>query len=253
MAIVTLISDFGTKDYYSGAMKGNLLSLNPGIQIIDITHEIESHNIIEAAWVLRNIHKTFPPGSFHIAYVKNHELNQPLIVFKLEHRYYIGPNNGLFSLVFDNLNSEVFEMSGQMVQSPFYHISELIHNIRTGTPLAECTAKTTKLLTRLNIQPIVQENQIRASIIHIDKYGNVIVNLDKTLFDTIRKERPFKIYFKHSDPITRISSSYADGTVGEPISIFNMHGNMVIATIMGNAAEELGLNKDETIQIIFEE
>ncbi len=253
MAIATLISDFGLKDYYVGALKGNLLTNNPGLQIVDITHQIESHDIVEAAWVLRNIKDTFPKGTFHIAYVKNHEANQSLIVFQANQQYFIGPNNGLFSLVIQNTSHQIFELPYDKEVKPFAAIAGIIRDIRSGTPLEELCPKPTKLLTRLNILPIVQQNQIRASVIHIDKYGNVIINLDRDLFKKVRKGRPFKIYFKHTDPITRISNSYSDGTIGEAISLFNMHGNMVIATIMGNASEELGLNKDETIQIMFEE
>ncbi len=251
MAIATLTSDFGIKDYYVAAMKGNLLKYNPGIQLIDVSHQIESHDIVEAAWVLRNIKDSFPHGIFHIAYVKNHEPNQTLIIFEHNKQYFIGPNNGLFSLVIPGSSPEVFENPYRDIP-PFEAIARLIREVRNGTLLTQLCPQRTKLLTKLNILPIVQQNQIRASIIHIDKYGNVIVNLDKQLFERVRKDRAFKIYFKHTDPITKISKSYSDGTIGETISVFNMHGNMVIATIMGNASEELGLHKDETIQIIFE-
>ena len=252
MPITTLTTDFGLRDYYLAALKGALLSANPEDTLVDVTHEIGSHDIVKAAFVIKNIKHTFPADTIHVIYVKNHEARQPLILFKKDEQYFIGPNNGLFSLVFDAIPEDKYVLEQPEVKiAPFQLIAETIHHIRLGKALDEIGPAPKHFVERLNILPIVQQNQIRASIIHIDTYGNVIVNVKRDLFERVRKNRPFKIFFKRTDPITKISNHYSDGKIGEPICVFNMSDYMVIATMMGKAHIDLGLNKEETIQITF--
>lgn len=252
MSIITLTTDFGLRDYYLAALKGSLITSNPDERLVDVTHEIGSHDIVKAAFVIKNIKHTFPKGTIHLIYVKNHEANQQLIIFQKDAQYFIGPNNGLFSLVFDEISEPKYSIERPNDEiAPFRLIAENIRALRSGKPLNELGVLIENFVERLNILPIVQQNQIRASIINIDTYGNVIVNVQKDLFERVRQNRPFKIFFKRTDPITKISNHYSDGKIGETICVFNMSNYMVIATMMGRAHSDLGLNKEETIQILF--
>lgn len=252
MSITTLTTDFGLRDYYLAALKGSLITANPVERLIDVTHEIGSHDIVKAAFVIKNIKHTFPKETIHLIYVKNHESKQQLIIFKKDDQYFIGPNNGLFSLVFETIPEPKYSIERASDDiPPFRLIAECIQALRSGKTLDEIGQPIENFMERLNILPIVQQNQIRASVIHIDTYGNVIVNVQKELFERVRQNRPFKIFFKRTDPITKISDHYSDGKIGEAICVFNMSNYMVIATMMGRAHHDLGLNKEETIQIMF--
>ncbi len=251
MAVVTLTTDFGLRDYYVGALKGEIISENPGIQLVDISHLITPFDIVEAAYTLRNIISAYPRGSFHVVYVKNHMPEQTFLFFEYQYQYYILPNNGIHSLIFGDLEAEIRTIPPREDRTPFQSIARLIRDIRLGADVRELYPVAEGVVSKIPLQPIVHRDQIRAAIIHIDRYGNAVINLQRSLFERVRKNRPFKIFFKNTNPITRIAKSYADGNIGEPIALFNMQGYLVIATIMGNAAEELDLKKDESIQIVF--
>ena len=250
MSIVTLISDFGDKDYYVPALKGNLLSSIPNVNIIDITNNIPPHDIVEAGFILRNTYPSFPKGSIHICYVKNHELNQHLIFTEFEGQYFIGPNNGLFSLVF-NTPTQFYKLHDN-VYMPFKELGELAKAIIAGGSLETIGIPCDQIQERIGLAPIVYADQIRASVIHVDRYGNLVINVTGELFENNRKGRRFRIYFKRLDPITEICDAFNDVNVGEPICLFNSSGHMVLAIHMGNASDDLDLKKEDIIQIIFD-
>ncbi len=97
--LITLLTDFGTGDYYVAAMKGVILSRAPGAQIIDITHDIEPQNVLSAAYVLLGAYDQFPPGTIHLAVVDPGVGSARRgIVLQTGRYYFVGPDNGLFSL-----------------------------------------------------------------------------------------------------------------------------------------------------------
>lgn len=250
MALVTLITDFGNRDYYVPALKGNLITCIPDVRIVDVSHQVASHDIIEAAFILKNTFSSFPQGTTHICYVKNHEVDQKLIFAKVQGHYFIGPDNGVFSLVFDE-PVDYYQLPDN-VYMPFKELGELVKALHSEKPMLQIGTLCHSVKQRIGLSPIVYQDQIRASVTHIDKYGNLIINLQSSDFTEARKGRRFKIYFKRLDPLTSISHSFAEVNVGEPVCLFNTAGYLVIGVHMGNASEELSLKKEDIIQIIFE-
>ncbi len=255
MAIISLISDFGLKDHYVAVLKACILKRNPEVVIVDITHEVMPFNIVEGAFLLKNCWKQFPIGTVHIVAINLFfaERNE-FIAFEMEGHYFVGPNNGIFTLIFDDL------YEGDMVQVPYdseddYTLQNALANAgckliefqdldMVGTSLLELEKK-------ISVQPVVNDSQIRATVIHIDQYENVIVNVTKEQFEKVRRDRDFGIYFKPNDPIRYISNEYSDVPIGDVLCFFNSGGYLEIAINKGNASALLGLKKDETIQIDF--
>lgn len=255
MSIVTLISDFGQTDHYAAVLKACLLRRNEDIKIIDITHNIVPFNIVQASFILKNSWKQFPSGTVHIVAVNLFfaERNE-FIAFERDGHYFVGPNNGVFTLLFGDL------VEGETVQVPYDPEDEfplqnaLSHAAVKLFEYQDLDMVGTSLLRlerRISVQPFINDTQIRATVIHIDNYENIIVNLERELFEKIRKDRDFGIYFKPNDPITEISSEYSDVPIGEVLCFFNASGFLEIAINKGMAATLLGLKKDETIQIDF--
>ena len=120
-----------------------------------------------------------------------------------------------------------------------------------GLPIEEIGPVVSIFNTKLVIQPVVTANQIRATIIHIDHFENVVVNLKKELFDRVRNGRQFELYFKPNDPITFLSKDYGDVAIGDPLAFFNSSGYLEIAINMDKASSMLNLLKNEMIQINF--
>ena len=111
MTIVTLTTDWKSNDYYVGAIKGRILSQCPKIQVVDISHQVQSFNITQAAFVIRNCFYNFPEGSIHIIGV-NSEAGEDssflLIVYKKH--FFIGTDNGMFGLMFSEEPSKIISI-----------------------------------------------------------------------------------------------------------------------------------------------
>lgn len=254
MQIVTLTTDFGQQDYYVGALKGAILSYGIPALFVDITHDIQNYSIAEAAFVVRNAYQNFPEGTVHLIGVNNIYQEQPqfVAIFYQQH-YFIGPDNGIFSLLFPELPKLVYKLeSNDSSAFAFKNVfAKAVGHILNDRPFHEIGMPAEQLLKRFSLQPIVSGDQIRGSVIHIDNYGNVILNIDKPFFDRACQNRPFLLYFKRFDPITIISTNYASVPVGEVLCLFNSANCLEIAVNMGNASTLFGLELDDTIQIDF--
>ncbi|MBT8190052.1 MAG: SAM-dependent chlorinase/fluorinase [Saprospiraceae bacterium] len=254
MQIVTLISDFGIKDHYASLLKGTILNLNSDIQFVDVTHLVDTYDIRQASYFLNAICKKFPKGTIHIVAVNNYyDPGYEIICFEYKGHYYIGPNNGVFSLAFDSIDEEhIYKIEYDETERDLFNliahgvslISQQMSITEVGTPLNSFEKK-------IDIKPVQTQNEIRATIIHVDKYENVIINVHREFFEHIRNDRPFEIFFKYYNPITEISNTYSDVPIGEVLALFNSANYLEIALNMGKASSQLDLLKDETIQIRF--
>jgi S-adenosylmethionine hydrolase len=255
MQIVTLTTDFGTKDYYAAYLKGRILSGGSPVTIVDVTHQIEAYNIVQAAYMLRNAYPAFPVGTIHLLSVNNfYDANPRFLVVLHKGHYFIASDNGIFSLLFDVLPDEMFELSIEDELS-VHNLNELfaaaVGHILQGKPISEIGTATNKRMERISIQPIIGKSYIRGTVNHIDAFGNVILNIDRSLFERVGQGRSFELYFKRFDPICCISDKYSDQSEGEILCLFNSSGLLEIAVNSGQAASLFSLSVDDTIQIDF--
>lgn len=253
MYIITLTTDFGSQDYYVPVLKGAMLSRHSALNFVDISNNIKNHDIVQAAFTLRNAWHHFPKGSIHIVSINNFggERNRFLVIPYKGH-FFIGPDNGIFSLIFDVLPHTVYEIPFHGLN--FQHVKEAIADalevIISGKPLIEMWSLVDDMVQRITLQPVIAPAQIRGSVIHIDNYDNVILNVTRPLFEKVGRGRPFELYFKRHDPITQLSLHYNDVPVGEVLCLFNSD-YLEISINMGKAAEMLGLKIEDTVQIDF--
>lgn len=253
--LVSIISDFGISDFYLAKFKASIYRQCPSIEIVDVSHNIPIHDISLAAYQLKNIVGEFPFESIHVVAVNNYYSPQPrYLCFNVDNQFFLGPDNGIFSLIFDNLDAiKLNEIQspgeGTMTASVIYsHAVSCIHH---GLPLAEFTKEAKEPMMKIEFKPVVTSNQLRATVIHIDHFGNVITNLNHSDFDAARNGRRFKLYYDPHDPIEFVSKSYAAVPVGGALCLFNESGLLEIALNMGNASQMLNLKLNETIQIDF--
>lgn len=255
MNVVTLTTDFGWRDYYVGVIKGGILSHQIPVVFADISHEIEPYNIVQAAYILKNSYSSFPKGSIHLVSVNVFYTNRPkFLIVEYDGHYFIGPDNGIFSLMFDQPMTAIHELN-QVLTSAVFSVKDAfalaVGQLLKGAALQQISQPAQQVLQRLSLQPITGKDQIRGSVIHIDHYQNVVLNIDRPLFERIRQKRDFELYFKRYDPITCISENYADVPIGEVLCLFNTAGFLEIAVNMDKAATLFGLEVDEAIQIDF--
>ena len=254
MPIVTLTTDFGWQDYYAALLKGAILCQNEQINLVDITHNVNNYDIVQAAFIFKNAWRAFPPKSIHLVSVNDYNSEKAsFIAMHYQGHYFIGPDNGLFSLVFD-------EQPEQIVQLPYVEESSFplkevyaraIGHLAAGQPLLELGEVQDGYEERLTFQPVIGKFQIRGAVIHIDKYDNAVLNIHRDLFERIGEGRDFALYFKRHDPILVMKKHYHDAPVGGIICLFNSANLLEIAVNKGKASTLLGLKIEDAVQIDF--
>ncbi|MEM9885178.1 MAG: SAM-dependent chlorinase/fluorinase [Bacteroidota bacterium] len=252
--IITLTTDYGIQDYYVALLKASLLRQLPKAQIIDISHHIPPHDIVKAAYILKNSYQSFPKNSIHLVCVNNrpHE-ERSLLLTKKRGQYFIVPDNGLLSLLFEEVEEDVYAIPKITEQDkPLRNLyATATRYISEGGALKGIGQRIEEIEQRITLKPVITASQIRGSVIHIDHYENVVVNISKSLFDEVGHGRSFELFFKRHDPISKISQHYNEVGVGEVLCLFNETQQLEIAISMGKAASLLGLHIDDTIQIDF--
>ncbi|MEO1263048.1 MAG: SAM-dependent chlorinase/fluorinase [Bacteroidota bacterium] len=253
MTAVTLTTDFGLKGYYLAALKGTVLSENPDVQLVDISHHVKPYDIVQGAYILKNAYHHFPKGTIHLISIHNLSALLSMIAFQHDGHYFIGPNNGIFSLLFDPLPNNIYRLPIPKKESfPFNIVcADAVAHISAGKPLLEIGLKESETERRIALQPVISTAQIRGSVIYVDHYENVVVNVQQELFERVRNGRDFQLFFKRHDPITQLSQQYHDVSIGETLCLFNDAGYLTIAINMGKAASLLGLKLDDMVQIDF--
>lgn len=252
MQIVTLITDFGYDDQYAGLLKGALLSHHASLNLIDITHNVKNFDIVHAAFILKNTYAEFPEGTIHLMNVMSyHDRKSNFVAFRKNGHYFIGPDNGIFSLTFDDDLVPVYLLENEdtSVFSFKNVFARAVKHIALGNSFDEVGTVFEKVERRISLQPVVSNGQLNGSVIHIDNYGNAILNIDRLLFNQICGGRKFALYFKRNEPITTISKCYADVPVGELLCLFNSANHLEIALNMDRASEKYGLKIDDSIII----
>jgi len=257
MSTITITSDLGSSDHYLAVMKGQLLSQLGDVNIIDISNNIEKFNIPQAAFILKNSYANFPPATVHIVLVGISSPDIDYIIIKHKDQYFVGQDNGLFSLVFENepILAYQLNLSAPPELASFPEKSILIqaasHLSRGGVPEV-IGEQIQSLASMISYAPVIQNDTIRASVQHIDGYGNVITNLSKDLFSKYARERNVDIRFRipHAR-VTKISNKYSDVDGGDIVALFNSAGLLEIAINSGKAAGLLGIRINDTISINF--
>ncbi|PHN01931.1 SAM hydrolase/SAM-dependent halogenase family protein [Flavilitoribacter nigricans] len=254
MPIVTLTSDFGQGDYYLPLIKGAILSQNEQLRLVDITHEVSSYDIVQAAFIFKNSWRSFPPGTIHLISVNDYyQESCCYLAIRHEDHYFIGPDNGVFTLIFDQADIQGYQLD--ISEDTTFDLHQIyaraIGHIANGKEFEKIGKPVDEMVQRITFQPVVQPSMIRGAVIHIDRFQNAILNINRELFERIGADRSFQLYFKRHDPIVKLSRHYHDVPIGEVLCLFNSANYLEIAINMGKAAELLSLKVEDAVQIDF--
>lgn len=257
MAIITFLSDFGESDHYVAAVKAKILSLDSSINIVDITHNVESCDIAHAAYVLKAVFKDFPEGTVHLVGVNTAgQPGDPCIAIKLEGHYFIGTDNGLLGLISDH------EAEGQVLLEENESDGNSFRAKQIFAPAAVKLAKGESI--KSIGQPLDQfkkslgrhlkanKSLIAGHVIRVDHYGNLITNIDKTTFDILSKQKTYNITFGRENS-RRYHENINKVDAGDVFIIFNDQEYLEIGINQGNASELLGLAYDSPVMVNFDE
>ena len=276
MPIVTLTTDFGHKDFSVSVIKGALIQQISNVTIIDISHEISPYNPSETAYILKNAFRSFPNVSIHIIGVESEWTPENShIVMEFEEHYFISSDNGVLSLIKEDLNaSKIVEINiHKKVISTFpvldVFINVAAHIARKGK-LEVIGKSITDIKELTNIKPVINKdkNQILGSVIYIDNYGNLVTSIKESLFYEVGKSRSFTI-FARSIKFKNIYKSYSQAIDfnlpkgkreedGKKIALFNTAGHLELAVYksnpltVGGAGSLFGLGYRDPVTVQFD-
>ena len=254
--IITLSTDFGIKDGFVGVMKGIIYGINPQARIVDITHHIPPQNIDAGSFILQNSYKHFPKGTIHVVVVDpGVGSRRRILAVAANNHFFLAPDNQILKYIFyKNETLNVAEVLNKRYFSK--KISRTFHGRDIFAPVAAHLSKGVPIenlgeiitdFDRGRIQwPVLSENKITGTIIHIDTFGNLISNIEENdLLNRAIRIRVGKIN------LNNLSNSYAEVNIGEPLAIFGSSGFLEIAVRNGHAQNHLSLNIGDRFEIDF--
>lgn len=252
--IITLTSDFGTRDGFTAQMKGVILGINPAASMVDVTHSVTPFAVLEGALVLRGISRYFPPGTVHVAVVDpGVGSSRRGIAARTGDAFYVGPDNGLFSYILSgDPGCEIREL-----QNKRYFLSKP-HPTFHGRDIFAPVAAHLSLGVALDLLgPSIQDPvflsvpQVRATpfglegqVIYVDRFGNLTSNVDASLL-----LRPVRLVEVGDVRILGMSHFFSEVPEGKTLALINSFGFLEIAVNSGNAFEQLGIKPGDPVRV----
>ena len=264
MSIITLLTDFGTKDAYAGIMKGVILSVNPSAVIVDITHHIDPQDVIQAAYIIKSSYRYFPEGTVHVMVVDpGVGSDRAIVALEMMGHIFLAPDNGILTLLMDEgkissivrventryfLESMSQTFHGRDIFAPVgAHLCRGMDIKKLGSPLDR------QNLVHLRIRKpyISDNNQLVGTVVSFDRFGNCISNIDVNDIKKINESnsgRMLEIKIGKTT-IKGLSLSYVDTTSRSPLAIIGSFGYLELSLNKGNAKRYLGIEKGATITL----
>lgn len=245
--LVTLTSDFGTRDEYVSLVKGAIMSSTPKVQIIDLNHQIPAFNIMAGARFLEAAHKSYPNGTIHVLLVHTHYAEtKRWLIHEVKNQVFIAPDNGLLSLIFPKVTTMIC-----MDQKETYYrdIGSLIEIVHSGKWIS---LESCQIQRYLSPSLRASKKGIMGIVMHIDHYGNAITNIDRHTFEVLASERDYTIRFGR-EVLKKIHTSYVAVEPGDCLLSFNEQGYLQISISMGKADTLLGLRVESPVTIQIKE
>lgn len=257
MAIVTLLTDSGESDFYVAAIKAKILSTNPGLTIVDISHQIGSCDIAHAAFVLRSVFRDFPKGTVHLVGVDaTGSRSDTMVAVQLEDHLFVGADNGLFGLISDKQPQITIELNKvNRVTTTFpekdiyapaaARLASGVTISTLGTPLPQLRRMTDRYVK-------ATKKMIAGHVIRVDHSGNLITNIPRDAFEVLSKGKNYVVQFG-GEKFRKIQTNYNQAEQGDCFVMFNSLNLLEIGIYKGNASALLGLQYDSPVSIVFEE
>ena len=256
--VIALLSDFGSRDHYVGTMKGVLLSICPDVTLVDITHDIAPHDVLDGALELAAAYKFFPAGTIFLAVVDPGvgSIRRGIAAEAGDYRF-VCPDNGLLTAVARDLPpKKVVELTERRYARPT--VSRTFEGRDRFAPAAAWLAKGIQLaalgrnvpeIQRLDIpQAVVDDDEMRGAVLRIDRFGNLVTNLERKAVERFSREGAVQIAAGGAT-VGRLVATYAEIQPGEVCALFGSTDHLELAANAGSAADALGLSRGAVVHI----
>ena len=259
--VITLLTDYGTRDAYVAAMKGAILSIHPQVRIVDITHEVPRHDVAAGAFLLKTAWRAFPPGTIHVAVVDPDVGGERLpILLSAGGCYFIGPDNGLFSWVLREANVG----DCRTLAAPRFRrepVSATFHGrdifgpaaawLARGAPVADFGERVRPMELQLP-HSAIGPGRIVTGVAHVDHFGNCLLAVTRDDIERVLGAVPETLEARvRGRPILGLRRSYEGAAPGSLFFLFGSSDHLEIAAEGASAAEATGLTRGERVEILF--
>jgi S-adenosylmethionine hydrolase len=256
--VIALLTDFGTRDHYAGTLKGVMLGICPDATLVDIGHDVPAHDVLAGALELAACYRYFPHGTIFLVVVdpgvgsSRRGIAADIGDYKL-----VAPDNGVLTAVFQEAPpKKVVELTERKYALPT--VSRTFEGRDRFAPAAAYLAKGIALVSLgksisnhhvLDLpKPIAGAGELRGSVVRVDRFGNLITNIDRRAFAQFVEQRPIAIEVD-GRPIPRIVATYAEAPPGELCALFGSTDHLEVAINAGDAAATLGLGRGATATV----
>ncbi len=260
MAVITLLTDFGLQDGYPAVMKGVIWKIAPGVLIADLSHDISPQDILEAALLLGRTAPFFPAGTIHVVVVDpGVGTTRRGIAASIGTQYFVGPDNGLISLLITSAEQLHQPSSIVHLDRPGYWlpvVSHVFHGRDIFAPVAAHLAMGVSLSSlgtpindpvRLVIpKPISIPGGWRGQVIHIDHFGNLSTNLSSNQLSSTGE---LMINIKGKS-IKGLVTAFGERPVGSLVALMDSSGSLAISVVNGSAARILSSSIGDRVDVL---
>ncbi len=247
--ILTLLTDFGSRDHYVAAVKGVLLSINPSLHLVDVTHEITPQNIQEGGFVLASAFRYYPEGTVHLAVVDpGVGAKRVGLAAATQSYYFVGPDNGLFDQVFAlDPPQQVVSLKNLDYQLP--QISNTFHgrdifapaaaHLSLGLTLDKLGPPITYKMRSPGREILTDQAELQGEIIHVDRFGNLISNIEIPYAGTQIQLQDLRVYLADQQVLTG-PNTYEEAPPVSPFALMGSSGLLEVSVRNGSAHEVTG-------------
>jgi S-adenosyl-L-methionine hydrolase (adenosine-forming) len=256
--VIALLSDFGARDHYAGTMKGVMLGICPDVTLVDITHDITPHDVLEGALQLAASFKYFPPGTIFLAVVDpGVGSSRRGIAAETGDYRFVGPDNGVLTAVLrETPPKRVVELTERRYARPT--VSRTFEGRDRFAPAAAWLAKGIQLsalgrtITNYHLLEVPQvemsEAQLHGVVLLADRFGNLVTNIDRRTFEAFTRTQAVSLSVA-GHPIAGVVATYGDIRNGEVCALFGSTDHLEFAVNGGSAATALSVERGAAVDI----
>jgi S-adenosylmethionine hydrolase len=255
---IALLTDFGTRDHYAGTLKGVILSLCADATLVDLTHDIEPHDVLSGALELAACYRYFPAGTIFLAVVDPGvgSARRGLAAEAGDYRF-VAPDNGVLSMVFrETPPRKVVDLSERRYARPT--VSRTFEGRDRFAPAAGWLARGIDLSAMgrpvarwhaLDVPaPEASDGRLTGQVLRIDRFGNLVTNIDRRRFDQFRQDADIEITIE-GQSVPRLVATYAEAQDGTICALFGSTDHLEVALNGGSAAGALGLGRQAAVRV----
>src|SRR5213593_2864919 len=256
--VLALLTDFGTRDHYAGTMKGVVLTICPDATLVDISHDVPAHDVLAGALELAACYRYFPAGTIFLVVVDPGvgSTRRGIAADAGDYKF-VAPDNGVLTVVLDeHPPKRVVELTERKYARPT--VSRTFEGRDRFAPAAAWLAKGIELaalgrpagsIHRLGLpQPLVEPDHITGEVLRVDRFGNLITNVDRPMFEKLARNGPLDIRVG-AHQVSRVVSTYADAAPGEVCALFGSTDHLEIAANGSSAAAALDLGRGASVHV----